>query len=164
MVAGLGLAYALVPRAVPDIADVELAVGALHEAVRPGDDHAADRVGTAGVRVVVDLDPFRRRLQTEHLRHSLQQPALRGALGHPPAERLAGVQGRVLDQLALRAALRYQQLDLALRTGRKRLGDQLGFRNGVRQQDQPRRRLVVVELSETCSPDGAVLGITVLAG
>jgi hypothetical protein len=41
-------------------ADVELAVLALHEALRPGHDHAAHRVGALDVAVVVDLDPLGR--------------------------------------------------------------------------------------------------------
>src|SRR3546814_10696490 len=66
IVAGLELADPLVPLAVLDIADVELAVGALHEPFRPGHEPAADRLGTAGVRFVVDLDPYRRRRSEAH--------------------------------------------------------------------------------------------------
>ena len=39
--------------------DVELAIVALAEALGPGDDHRAGRVGTHDVAVVINFDPFR---------------------------------------------------------------------------------------------------------
>ena len=87
-------------------ADVELAVLAFLEAVRPGHDHAADRVGAHDVAVVVDLDPLGRGLQAEGLAHGREQLGLGGAFRQLAAERLAGVGQGVLHQLALFAALR----------------------------------------------------------
>jgi hypothetical protein len=54
----------IMPKSSPGVrsvaADVELAVLALDEPVRPGDDHRADGVGALDMAVVVDLDPARR--------------------------------------------------------------------------------------------------------
>ena len=75
--------------------DVELAVLVLDEAVRPGHDHGADRVGALDVAVVVDLDPLRRMRQAERGGHALQQPALGRGIGELAAERLARIGQRV---------------------------------------------------------------------
>ena len=112
--------------------DVELAVLAFSKPSGPGHDHAADRVGALDVRVVVDLDPLGRRVQAEGLRHAVQQFALRRVLRHAAAERLARVGQRHVDELALLAALRHRDLDLALGAQRQRLGEQLAFGDRLR--------------------------------
>ena len=73
----------------PRTADVEFAVGVLHQPVGAGDDHRADRVAALDVAVVVDLDAVERRLQPERRGDAVEQLALRGAFGEAAAERLA---------------------------------------------------------------------------
>src|SRR5262249_18338990 len=76
------------------------------EALRPGDDHRADRVAALDMAVVVDLDAPRRPRQSEGLGQQIQQLALRRALGELPRQRLARIGERVVDELLLLAALR----------------------------------------------------------
>ena len=90
--------------------DVELAVLVFDEAVRPGHDHGADRVGALDMAVVIDLDPPRRMRQPERGGHALQQPALGRGIGELAAERLAGIGERVRDQFLLFAALAASRL------------------------------------------------------
>ena len=78
-------------------------------------------------RVVVDLDALGRRGQAEHLRHAFQQLRLAGALGQLALQRLARVDLGVLHHGALFAALRHQDLDLAVGLQAQRLGDQVLF-------------------------------------
>ena len=57
--------------------DVELAVLRLHESIRPGDNHATDRVAALDMRVVINLDAGRNLWQTEHPLHTFEQFRLR---------------------------------------------------------------------------------------
>jgi hypothetical protein len=57
-------------------ADVETAIGALDEALRPRDDHRALRRGALDVAVVVDLDAPRAFVEAEHARDALEQLGL----------------------------------------------------------------------------------------
>src|SRR5208283_1573389 len=59
------------------------------------------------------------------------------------------------DQILLLAALRRQNLDFATALGAQRLGEQRPVLDIVRDQDQARRRLVVVELREERREDFA---------
>src|SRR5260221_9800382 len=138
---GLGLERLSAP-------DVEFAVRALHQAFGPGDDHRADRIGALDVAVVVDLDAARRRLEAERGGDPFEQLALRGALRDATAERLARVVEGVAEKTRALAALGHQQRDLALGADGQRLGDQLGLGERLAEQDQGRRRLVVVELAD----------------
>src|SRR5690606_15968628 len=87
-------------------ADVELSVLVAAKALRPGDDHAADGVGPLDVGVVIDLDAFGPPLQPEGLADFLEDLRLGRALGHAPAQRLAGVGQGVVDEGPARPALR----------------------------------------------------------
>ena len=78
----------------------------------------------------------------------LQQPALRRGVRELAAQRLARIGQRVRDQLLLLAALRRRDLDLVAGLDRQRVGEQFALLDLVREQDQLRRRLVVVELRE----------------
>ena len=89
-------------------ADVEFAVLAFAKALRPGDDHGADRVRALDVAVVVNLDAARRARQAESLGELAQQFLLRRGFGELAAERLARIGERVLDQILLLAALRHR--------------------------------------------------------
>ena len=129
-------------------ADVEGAVLRLHEAVGAGDDHRADGIGAHDVGIVVDLDAARRLGQAEGGAERAEQLVLRGGVGEPAAERLAGVAGGMLDQVALLAALRHHDLDAPPGARRQGLGQQVLVVHRLRQQDQARRRLVVVELRD----------------
>ena len=75
-------------------ADGELAVGRLHEPLRPGDDHHPVGVGAHDVAVVVDLDPVGRRGQAEQRGDALQQLGLAGGFRQLALQRLARVQSR----------------------------------------------------------------------
>ncbi len=129
-------------------ADVEPAIAALVEALRPGDDHRAERIGAGDVAVVVDLDPLGHLLEPERGRHALEQAALRGALGQPPCQRFAGVGQGMVEHLALGAARRPVECDLAPGLDRQRLGDQRLLGQRMADQHGRRRRLVVVELAD----------------
>ncbi len=131
--------------------DVELAIGRFHEAFRPGHHHRAHRVGALDVAVVVDLDALGRRLEAKRVGHALQHLALRRAFGEPARERGPGIFERVLDELALVAALRRGQLHLAAGAHRQRFLHQRGVGHLLAQQHQLRRRLVVVELADESS-------------
>ena len=98
--------------------------------------------------VVVDLDAPRRARQAEGLGKLPQQLLLRGGFGELAPKRLARVGERVLDQILFLAALRQQDLDLVAALGGKRLRQQFAVLDVVGDQDQPRARLVVVELRE----------------
>ena len=58
------------------IADVEFAVGGLVEALRPGDNHAANSMPPLDVRIVINLDPVRHAIQPEQLGKLGQEAAL----------------------------------------------------------------------------------------
>ena len=128
--------------------DVELAVLVLDEAVRARHDHGADGIGALDVAVVVDLDPLRRMRQPKRGDHRLQQPSLGRGIGELAAERLARIGQRVRDQFLLFAAPRRGDFHLESGLDRERIGQQFGFFDLVRQQDEFRRRFVVVELRE----------------
>ena len=57
--------------------DVELAVLAFHEPVRPRHDHGADGVGAHDVAVVVDFDPARHAVKTKPVGQAFEQAGLR---------------------------------------------------------------------------------------
>ncbi len=118
-------------------------------------------MGTAKVRVVVDLDAYRRRLESEDLGHALQQFRLRRLFGHAPAERRLGVVQGVLDDVGLFTALRPVNHHLAIGAQRQSLAHQLGVGQVVRDKDQFRRRPVLVELPQKGIEDRplVVLGI-----
>ena len=128
--------------------DVEGAVLVLHEAFRPGDDHAADGVRAHDVGVVVDLDPAWGGLHAEGGAERGEQRLLPGILGELARERFAGVLDGMGHQVGAFAALGMGDLDLAPGAGRKRLADQFDLLDRVREQYEARRRLVVVELGD----------------
>ena len=103
----------------------------LREPFRAGNYHRPDRVRAHDMAVVVDLDPPGRFFQTKYLGESFQMPRLRGGFRHPPRKRLARVVDRVLHQIALVAALRENDLDLALRLDPQGFGQQRLFRQGM---------------------------------
>src|SRR3546814_15206295 len=74
VVAGHDLA-GLQPRRVADAADLELAVGVLHQAFRPGDDHAADRPASAEVPFFGSLAPLRPRFHPAGARDTVAPAA-----------------------------------------------------------------------------------------
>ena len=88
------------------------------------------------------------RVEPEGLGETANRRALRRGFGQPPAERLAGVLQRVVDQVLLLAALRHADRDLAAGLGAERLGQQFLLLDVARQQDGAGDRLVVVELGE----------------
>ena len=128
--------------------DVEPAIVRLHEAVGAGHDHRARRVGAADMRIVIHLDPARRRVEAEQLRHPGQQVAVGRGLGEAPAEGVAGVGAGMIDQFPLGAALGHGDRDLAFGAHPQRLGDQIDLRGLVAQEDRRRGRLVLVKLPE----------------
>ena len=75
-----------------------------------------------------------------------KQLLLRRGFGKLAPERLARIGERMLDQILLLAALRHRDFDLVAGLGRERFGQQRAVLDVMRDQDQPRRRLVVVEL------------------
>ena len=129
-------------------ADVELAVVVLGEAFRPGDDHRADRVRAHDVAVVVDLDAARRLRQAEDARRGRRGAAPGSTSRRACGQRLARIGQRVLDQLALLAALRHGDLDVVPGALAERRRQQLALLEIGRDEDQPRHRLVVVELRQ----------------
>ncbi len=129
-------------------ADVELAILALLEAARAGDDHAADRFGALNVAVVVNLDAARGRGEAEHLGDAFQKLGLGGAFSLTTAQRLAGVEPRLIDDLALLAALGDGHLDAAALADGERLGQQSAAGRIVGQEDQAGRLAALVELGE----------------
>ena len=101
--------------------------------------------------VVVDLDAARRPRQTERLRHGAEQALLRRGVGELAGQGLARIGERVSDQFLALATLRRRDLDLAPRLRRQSVGEQRDVLEGVRDQHEPRRRLVVVELRDECA-------------
>ena len=97
--------------------------------------------------VVVDLDAVRRGVEAKRRGDALEQPALRGALGEPAAERLARGGEDAIDQLLFIAALRHRQDDTAA-AERQRLLDQLLLGQPMAEQHQRRFWPVVVELAD----------------
>ena len=91
--------------------DVEGAVLVFDETLRPGDDHRADRVGPHDVRIVVDLDPPRRRCEAEGGGERFEQLRLARRFGELARQRLARVAQRVVDELLLFAAARRADSD-----------------------------------------------------
>jgi hypothetical protein len=93
------------------ILDVELAVLVFHEPFRPGDDHAADRIGAHDVGVVVDLDPARRGVEVRMLRPALPAAWFGWRCRQAYGPGLTRIGRRVGDQIALFAALGFADLD-----------------------------------------------------
>src|SRR5262249_43743833 len=129
-------------------ANIELAILILAEALGAGDDHGANRVRALDVAVVVDLDAARRSRQSEAFGERGPQPALRGPVRKLAAQRPARVGERMVDELLLLAAGRACHFNLAAALGGECLRQQLAFREGMRDQNDARRRLVVVELRQ----------------
>ena len=129
-------------------ADVELSIVVLRKALRPRDDHRADRVRAHDVAVVVDLDAARRLRQSEHFGKARQELRLRRRVGKSARERLARIGERVLDQVALFAPLRHRDLNAMSGALAERRREKLALLEIVRDEDQPRHRLVVIELRE----------------
>jgi hypothetical protein len=100
------------------------------------------------VGVVVDLDAARRAGEPEGAGEAFEKRRLAGRLGEAAAERLAGVGQRVVDEVAFLGPLRHGDLDPAAGPLRQRLGEEVLLRQGVREEDEPRHRLVVVELRD----------------
>src|SRR3546814_6820263 len=71
--------------------DVELAIGALDPALRPRDDHRAQRIGALDMAVVIYLDALRRLVEIEQLGQLAPQLRLTAALREPPVELLAQI-------------------------------------------------------------------------
>ena len=130
--------------------DVERAVMAFHEAFRPRDDHRADRVRPHDVGIVVDLDAAQRAFDAEGSRRARPAASPGSALSASlRAKRLAGIlAARLIDELAFLAALRHGDLDAWPARSSKASVEQAAILDLVRQQDEPRRRLVRVELRE----------------
>src|SRR3546814_18535696 len=70
--------------------EVELAIGVLDEAFRPGDDHCAKRVRALYMAVVVHLDAAGRGLKLEQIGQFAQYPPLRRGFGGVPVQRSIG--------------------------------------------------------------------------
>ena len=101
------------------------------------------------VAVVVDLDAARRAREPEAFGERIEQLALRRGVGELAAQRLARIGERVIDQFLLLAAL----AACAISTLRPLLVESACSSSArssivVRDQDQLRHRLVVVELRE----------------
>jgi hypothetical protein len=77
-----------------------------------------------------------------------KQLRLRLPLRHLPREAFAGVAQRAVHQLRLLAPLRHEDLDLAPQLLGQRVGHQVGILDRVRQDQLPRRVLLVVELAD----------------
>ena len=128
--------------------DVELAIAVLAEALGPGDDHRADRVGAHHMAVVVDLDPLRRLGQLERVGDLAQVPALGRGLGEAAVQLLLGVARGLADHPAPVAALRSFDRDLAPGALGKASQSRSASGSARSVQDQPRRRHLLVELDE----------------
>ncbi len=86
--------------------------------------------------------------QAEAFGQRRQELALRGRLGELAAKGLARIGERVVDQVLLLAAVGQQDLDLVAALDRKRFRQELPLLERMRHHDEPRARLVVVELAE----------------
>src|SRR5579875_2460530 len=75
---------------------------------------------------------------------------LRGGIGKPARERLARIVESVRHELLAFAAPGERDLDPVPAARRKRRGEQSALAEIVRHEDEPRRRLVVIELREEC--------------
>ncbi len=111
--------------------------------------------------VVVDLDPLRRVGKAEALGEADEQRLLRSGFGELAPQRLAGVDKRVVDEVLLLAALRHGDRDAVAGLLRQRSLEQGPLLDLVREQDQPRYRLVVVELGEEGAEHRARLEVAV---
>jgi len=100
------------------------------------------------VAVVVDFDAARRARQVESLGKLSEELLLRARLGEFPPERFARISECMLDQILLLAALRLRDFDLVAGFCAERFGKQRAILDVVRDQDQPRRRPLVIELAE----------------
>ena len=58
------------------ILDIETTIRGFLEAFRPGDNHAADSMFALNMRIIVNLDPFRRLGQAKRDRQLAKQPLL----------------------------------------------------------------------------------------
>ena len=118
----------------------------LHEAARAGDDHRADGVRAHDVRVVVDLDAARTSVMPKAWPSETRSFCCEAVSARRrPSASLAL---RRPYSMSWRRSPRCGDMDLDPRLGarRERRGHQFDVLDLVREQDQPRRRLVVVEL------------------
>ena len=92
--------------------DVKFTISVFHKAFRPGNDHAADHVGTLNMAVIVNFNAFGRAIEVEFIGQAIQQFALRCAFSQAATQRLAGIGHGVLDQITLATALGHMQLNL----------------------------------------------------
>ncbi len=116
-----------------------------------GDDHGPHCVGPAGVAVVVDFNPARGARQRERFLQGAQQLLLRRCVRKLARECFARIGQGVLHQLLAFAALRRAHLDFVPGFGRQRFGKQCSLVKIMRNENEARRRLVVVELREKCA-------------
>src|SRR5438132_10178509 len=84
--------------------------------------------------------------QPERGDQALQQSALGRGIGELAPQRLARIGERVRDQFFLLAAPGRRDFHLEACLDRERIGQEFAFLDLVRQQDEFRRRFVVVEL------------------
>ena len=116
--------------------DIELPILAFDEAFGAGDDHGADRVGAGDMAVVVDLDARGRLGQIRTLGKARENGALRGGVGQPSSERLAGiVEACSTRSRRLPPRLRLADIDLAPGLGDSASASSRRFGDIVRQQD-----------------------------
>ena len=127
-------------------AHIELPILIAHEPFRPRHDHGADRIGAGNMAVVEHLDALGALLQIEQLGKPGKDRRLRGRLGEPPRQGLAGVDEGMRHELALLAALRGFDPDLVAGAQRQRVGKQSPPGDLMGEQHELRRRLVVIEL------------------
>ena len=119
-----------------------------------GDDHPADRVAALNVRIVVNLDPLRRRFEFEQLAEFAKKTPLRAGVRKIARQRLLGIVHRHRGQLAPRAALRPADPHPMPGADGQRLAKKILFLGFVGQQNFGRRVLVVVELPEKGRQNG----------
>ena len=129
--------------------DVELAVAVLAEALRPGDDHRAGRVGAHDVAVVVDLDPLRHVRQLEHV-GKLAQDLAPACVVSASRRSSASSALRAACSISLRRSPRCGRSIATLRPARSHSASSSSSRVGqvAIEQDPARRRHLLVELHQ----------------
>ena len=98
--------------------------------------------------VVINFDPLRRISQFEQFGELTQQFALCRAFSEAAVKRFLGVARGLADQSDALAALREKNRDLATRALGERFGEQFGLGQDTIEQDQPRRRHILIKLRE----------------
>ena len=117
--------------------DVELAILVLAEALGPGDDHRADRVGAHDVAVVIDLDPLAAARAARTVRRA-RAGCAPGCVVSASRRSSASSALRCACRISLRllAALRHLERHLALGALGQRLGEQARLGQRAVEQDQ----------------------------